>query len=216
MRRTVGLAALLLSVTACGPTAQEERVRAYKEDGLTLFQRGSYAAARDSFEAALRLTPCNPDLLFHLAQCQDRLNQTTQAEQIYRQCIQLEPNNVECRHTLDVLLVREKRLADARALVNDWMQSAPNLPAPLAEDGWLLMQEGKLIDARRRLQTACSRNVRDGTTWTRLGEVFEKLGLSERALYAYEQAVRFDPQQTEAAERVSVLRSEGVGRPHPE
>ena len=216
MRRAVGLATLLLSVTACGPTAQEERVLAYKEDGLTLFQHGSYAAARDSFQAALRLTPCDPKLLFYLAQCQERLGQAAKAEESYRQSLQLKPNDSDCRHALDVLLVNEKRLADAHTMVNDWLKSAPNLPAALAEDGWLLTQEGDPVNGRTRLFQAFSRDMRDGTTWTRMGEVFEKMGQRERALYAYEQAVRYDPHQTEAAQRMSFLRAEGVGRPHPD
>lgn len=216
MRRVVGLAALLLSIPACGPTAQEERIIAYREDGLTLFQRGSYAAARDSFQAALSLKPCDCVLLCHLAQCYEHLGQTAKAEETYRQSLQQKPNDIECRHALDMLLVRQNRLADARTMVNDWLRSAPGLPAALAEDGWLLTQEGNPVEGRNRLFQAMDRDMRDGITWTRLGEVWEKLGQRERALDAYEKAVRYDPHQTEATQRLAVLRSEGVGRPHPE
>src|SRR5262245_1740601 len=48
-----------LCLGGCASPVQE-RVRDYNLDGLHLFQQGDYAAARESFQAALDLEPGNP------------------------------------------------------------------------------------------------------------------------------------------------------------
>src|SRR5437588_12554661 len=72
MRRVGLIAVLALGVTACAPTGQE-RLREYNEDGIHLFQEGSYRYAGECFQAALALRPGDPDLVYNLAQCKDRL-----------------------------------------------------------------------------------------------------------------------------------------------
>src|SRR5688572_33101956 len=93
--------ALAVCLAGCDHTAQE-RVRDYNADGVYLFQRGDYAAARESFQAALSLEPEDPTLHYNLGECFDRLGQTARAEERYRQCLGLTPNHAECRHALAV------------------------------------------------------------------------------------------------------------------
>src|SRR4051794_6236968 len=151
MRRVGLIAVLALAVTGCAPTGQE-RLREYNEDGIHLFQEGSYRYAGECFQAALALRPGDPDLVYNLAQCKDRLGQEAQAEQMYGQCLARAPNHPECRHALAVLLVRQGRRAEARRLIEDWLKREPNRAAPYAEDGWLRAQDGDLLNARGRLE----------------------------------------------------------------
>ena len=62
MRWAGVVAGTALLVGACAPTAQE-RMREYHDDAVLLFQRGSYAEAREMFQAALALQPGKSDLL---------------------------------------------------------------------------------------------------------------------------------------------------------
>src|SRR5205823_1738863 len=101
------LAGTVLLAAGCTPTTQE-RVRAYNDDGLYLFQRGDFNHARDTFQAGLDLTPDDPNLRFNLAQCYDRSGDQDKAEKIYRECLQKTPDHAESQHALCALLVRQK------------------------------------------------------------------------------------------------------------
>ena len=72
MRRAWWVAGLALGLAGC-VSPVEERVRSYNEDGVYLYQRGQYADARDSFQAALALQADDAGLLYNLGQCYDRL-----------------------------------------------------------------------------------------------------------------------------------------------
>src|SRR5438067_5478063 len=77
--------ALAFCLEGC-ESASQERLRDYNQDGIYLFQRGDYAAARESFQAALTLKPEDPGLLYNIGECYDRLGDTAKAERSYRQC----------------------------------------------------------------------------------------------------------------------------------
>ncbi|HEY7155566.1 MAG TPA: tetratricopeptide repeat protein, partial [Gemmataceae bacterium] len=141
MARVGSVALLALLVAACAPTSQE-RVQQYNDAGVRLFHQGEYDHAREEFQAALRWSPNDPSLLYNLGQCYDLLGQADRAEQIYRACLQQDPDQADCRHALDVLLVQRGRIVEAQQMVQDWLSHNPKLAAAYAEDGWLYRQEG--------------------------------------------------------------------------
>src|SRR6266436_1955420 len=88
----LSLAVAMLFCAGCAAT-QDERIKEFNDDGLQLFARGNFQAARDSFEMALTLSPQDPAILYNVGQCQDRLGDWRQAEQYYIACVQINPNN---------------------------------------------------------------------------------------------------------------------------
>ena len=209
-----GLAVLLAGCAAPSPIA--ERVRDYNEDGVYLYQHGSYAEARETFRAALALQPADPNLLYHLAQCHDRLGQAAVAEQTYQDCLRRAPNHPECRHALTVLLVNSGRRADAARMVDEWLAREPKLAAPYAEDGWLRAQSGDLLNARGRLQQALMHDPHNAFALTELARLYETMHRPDRAVVLYEASLAANPHQPDVFQRVSLLRSQGAGRPHPD
>src|SRR4051812_15031350 len=125
MGRVGWVAGLALAVAACATTTVADRARDYNEDGIHLYECGSYADARDSFQAALALRPEDPSLVFNLAQCYARLGQPDRAEQLYRDCLRHAPDHAECRHALAVLLVAGGRRPEAARMVQDWLRADP-------------------------------------------------------------------------------------------
>jgi tetratricopeptide (TPR) repeat protein len=203
MRRLAWVAGLAWAVGACAPTAQD-RVRDYTEDGVLLYQKGSFADARDSFEVALRLRPGDADLLYNLGQCYDRLGNAAA------------PDHGECWHALTVLLVKGGQRAEAVRRVEEWLRRKPELAAAYAEDGWLRGQEGDLVSARGRLQQALGIDPGNSRALTELGRIYEALDRPAYALVLYERALEANPHQPDLAQRISLLRARGVGRPHPD
>ncbi len=209
-----GLAVLAAGCAAPGGVA--ERVRDYNEDGVHLYQQGSYAGARDTFRAALALQPGDANLLYNLAQCHDRLGQAAQAEQLYQDCLRRAPDHPEARHALTLLLVNSGRRAEAAKMVDEWHARAPNLAGPFAEDGWLRAQAGDQVGARGQFQRALLYDPNNTFALNELARIYETMNRPDRARSLYERSLEANPRQPDVYQRVSLLRSQGAGRPHPD
>lgn len=215
MRQPSWLLALAVGLGGC-ESASQERLRAYNEDGVYLFQRGDYGAARESFQAALGLKPDDPALLYNVAECYDRLGDTAKAERYYSQCLLQAPNHADCRHALASMLVRAGRKDDATHLIEDWLAREPRLAAAYAEDGWLWHQAGDLPRAQARLQQALELDPHDRRALVELALVYEAMQRPDRAVALYERVLERDPHQVEIAKRLNRLRAQGAGQPQPD
>jgi protein O-GlcNAc transferase len=209
------LALVLLAAAAC-VEAQTERVRHHTEDGFHLYERGSFGDARDCFQAALDLKPGDPDLLFNVAQCHDRLGQRGQAEALYKQCLERDADHAEARHAWLQMMIQTGREAEGRRMVSDWMRARPRTGGPYVEDGWLRARDGDLDSARRRYQQALNLDPRNDRALVGLAGIYEKLGRPDRALALYDRALEVKHDQPEVQARVKELRGKGVSGPHPD
>jgi len=206
---------MLLTATGCVAPSQE-KVRAFTEDGVHLYNLGDYKDAQESFQAALALKPADVDLLYDVGQCYDRLGQDGNAERAYSDCLQRAPNHAECRHALAALMVRNGRWSDATTMVHDWLQRQPTLATPIAEDAWLWRVYGDLPKARTRVEEALAIDPHDNRALLEYAQLNEKMQRPDRALYLYEQALLYKPNQPDVKERVASLRKEGAERPKPD
>lgn len=215
MARSGWLTGLALCLAGCAP-AMQERVRDYNEDGVYLFQSGDFASARESFQAALELTPADSGLLYNLGQCHDRLSDATRAERYYGECLGHAPNHADCRHALASLFVRQGRWEEAAQMTRAWLEREPKLAAAHAEEGWLLHQAGDLPRAQACLQHALELDPNNVSALTELALVYEELQRPDRAVVLYERVLERDRRQVELARRINRLRADGVGRPQPD
>jgi Flp pilus assembly protein TadD len=214
MRRVGWIAVLAFGVTACGVNRQE-KIRFYAEDGLHLYQNGDYRHARMDFDAALALAPGDVTLEYDVAQCWDRLGRDDKAENLYRDVLGRAPNHAETRHALTVLLVRQGRRDEAVRLVQDWLARQPQLSSPYAEDAYLWHQYGDLQKALGRLQQGYALDPHDNRVLVEMAMLYEEMHYPDRAISLYEQALKYQPAQPDVEQRLSQLRSQGVGAPRP-
>jgi Tfp pilus assembly protein PilF len=215
MRWVSWLLALGLGLGGC-ESASEVRLRDYNEDGVYLFQRGNFAAARESFQAALALKPDDPALLYNAGECSERMGDSARAERYYNQCLLYAPNHADCRHALASLLVRLGRKDDAAHLIGDWLAREPRLAAAYAEDGWLWHQAGDLPRAQARLQQALELDSHEPRALVELALVYEAMQRPDRAAALYERVLERDPRQAEVVKRLNRLRAQGAGQPQPD
>lgn len=215
MRRVCWLMTIALAMGACAPAVQE-RLREYSDDGLHLYQQGQYAAARDSFQAALQLKPDDVGLLYNLGQCYDRLGNASRAEHYYTECLQRSSNHAACRQALAALLVRQDRWPDAVRMVEDWLTQEPKLASAYAVDGWLWHQTSDLPRAQARLQQALQLDPHDRLALAELALVYEEMQRPDRALVLYERCLLQDPHQPDVARRLNLLLAKGAKRPRPD
>jgi tetratricopeptide (TPR) repeat protein len=215
MRRAWWIIVLALGITGC-MSEKQEKVQHYNDDGMYLFERGQYLPARDSFLAAQALTPEDPALYYNIGQCYDRTGDAAKAERYYNECLQRDLNHAECRHALGALMVREGRRDDAERMVQQWLAREPKRAAAYAEDGWLLFQSGDLPRAQARLQQALELDPHDARTLVELARVYEAMHRPDRAAALYERVLERNPKQVEVTKRLSALRGQGAGHPHPD
>lgn len=215
MARPGWVAGLALLVVGCAQTVQE-RVREYNQDGVQLYKAGAYGPARESFQAALALQPDDANLLFNIGQCWDRLGQFDKAELSYKQCLRETPDHQECRHALAVLLWQQNRRPETVRLVEDYLAAKPNLAGAYAAHGWLWHQLGDLPRARARLDQALELDPHNNLALTELAQIYETINRADRAVYLYEQALRYHPEQPALLLRLAALKSQGAGRPKPD
>jgi tetratricopeptide (TPR) repeat protein len=206
---------LMLATVGCVTTA-DQRVKEFNDDGVHMFGRGDYAAARDSFEAALTLTPQDPNLFYNLGQCYDRMGDWRKAEQYYLTCLQVAPANGDARAAQVSLLYRTHRTQEADRMIQDWLEQQPKLADAYVLDAWRLRQEKALPQAQGRLQQALALEPSNRRALVEMGIVYENLGMPERGLALYERALLVDPHQPEIAQRVADMRAKGIQRPLPD
>jgi tetratricopeptide (TPR) repeat protein len=92
-------------------------------DGVRYFQQGQYPVALQRFDAALTIDPQNADTYYNKAAVYHRMglatrdqNTLNQAESLYNQCLNLNPNHVDCHRGLAVLLAETGRTDKSVAL----------------------------------------------------------------------------------------------------
>ncbi|HEV3235342.1 MAG TPA: tetratricopeptide repeat protein [Gemmataceae bacterium] len=215
MWRIVGVIVMAIGLGGCAQDTAE-RLKAYNDDGLSLYSQGQFHDARESFEAALALKTDDPGLLYNIGQCYDHDGNAPQAEKYYQECLAHDPNHVAAHHALAKLLVRNQRMPDAVNHVQNWLTSSPGVAAAHAEDGWLWHEQGDLPKAQARLEQALLLDPHEWHALTELGLVYEGLRRPDRAVVLYEQSLGENPNQADVKARVTKLRAEGAGSPKPE
>jgi tetratricopeptide (TPR) repeat protein len=215
-RLPLWVAGLALCLGGCVTTSQEERVRDYNQDGVFLFQRGDYVGARDCFNAALVRQPNDPNLVYNVGECYDRLGDNARAECLYRECLTRDSKHAACRHALIDLLTRTGRQTEAVTLIDTWLREQPVTADAYTEQGWYLHHTGDLPRAQASLHRALEIDPHNRRALTELALVYEALNRPDRSLVLYERILERDPNQLDISNRVQFLLAKGAGRPHPD
>lgn len=215
MSRLAVVLALALLFTGCVQTAQEQ-ARTHSDDGVHLYRRGSYAEAGEQFRAALTLRPEDPDLMYNLARCQEKLGRRADADQLYERVLHHRRDHAEAHHALVSRRVEAGQRDIADRMVQDWLKASPGQAGPYVEDGWLRALDGDLDSARGRLLQALAIDPRNSRAMNELARVYEKLDYPDRAYVLYERSLEADPDQPDTRHRLEELRAKGVSRPRPD
>src|SRR6056297_3506059 len=111
MASCLGASMLLASQVGCQFAASGQNAQ-----GARLFETGQYSAAMQEFQKAIASDPTNADGYYNLARVTHQMGVqrndpalTEQAEALYNQCLDHQPNHVECYRSLAVLLTETDR-----------------------------------------------------------------------------------------------------------
>ncbi len=210
------LSVMLGCLLGCVSTQHQERVKLFNDDGMDQFARGNYREAKDSFRAALELSPNDPSLLFNAAQCYDRAGDTVRAEHYYTACLQRDPAHGDARLALMSVFYRTGRREEANRMIEQWLAKEPGLADVYVLDAWRLRQENALPQAQMRLQQALALEPANRRAMAEMGILYEVLGRPERSYVLYERILARNPNQVEINNRLEFLKTNGVKRPLPD
>ena len=205
----VGLAMLALGSAGCRAVSTGRNV-----DGVRYFQQGQLPVALARFDSALTIDPRNPDSYYNKAAVLHRTgvqnrdqNAFAQAESLYNQCLDLNPNHVECHRGLAVLLTETGRVDRAFALLRNWATTSPQNADARVELARLYEEYGDNRSAEIYLSEAVALNPQNWRAHAALGRLKEQAGDAALALQNYERAYSLNRFQPDLDQRIASLRN---------
>lgn len=180
--------------------------------GTQLHQQGQYTAAMQQFQQVVAEDPTNPDGYYNLAATTHRLAEQRKdealfrnAEALYNQCLDHEPNHIECHRGLAVLLMDTGRPDRAFALIKNWASANPAASEPRVELARLYEEAGEPQTALKYLEDAVQQDANNSRAWLALARLRESSGDLPQALQNYQRALALNNTQPMVAERVAAL-----------
>ena len=215
--RAVGLAAVV-SLTSAG--CQNFSSSAANIEGVQHFQQGNYQLAADRFQKAIATNPGSASGYYNLASSlhktgtlYKRPNDLVQAEQLYNQCLERDPNHAECHRGLAVLLSETNRQQQAASLLHNWSAKNPEAADPKIEVARLCEEYGQVDQAKTHLVQALAGDPHNARALTALGRLRDHEGDHAQALTNYQRSLELNRFQPQVASRVATLHA-ASGTPH--
>jgi len=206
-----GLAVLTLLVSAagCRMVSQGRNV-----DGVRYFQQGQYPTALARFDSALTVDPQNADTYYNKAAVYHRMGLATrdsntliQAESLYNQCLNINPNHVDCHRGLAVLLAETGRTDKAFTLLKNWTIQSPQNADARVELARLYEESGDVRSAETALNEGLALDMRNWRAHAALGRLKEQAGDFPQALQNYQLAYSINRYQPELQQHIAMLQS---------
>ena len=157
-------------------------------------ERGrKYAEAEESARKAEQLSRSDQEqesTAFMMGAIYERQKKYDLAEDQFRKALAVNPNNAAVLNYYGYMLAdRGVRLEEATAMIQRAVTQEPNNGAYLDSLGWAFYKQNKFAEAEENLRRAAGRSGHDPTVLGHLGDVYMKLGQTERAAELWERAL---------------------------
>ena len=115
--------------------------------GLTWLQLGQYAMAIRLLEAANKLAPNNPEILYNLGTAYQEAGQIDSAEKKFKAALKVDPSFFEAHNNLGLLLMDQGKYEDAVGAFKKSLAIKPNSYAAFCNLGNALKDSGNVGEA---------------------------------------------------------------------
>jgi predicted O-linked N-acetylglucosamine transferase (SPINDLY family) len=131
-----------------------------------------------------------------------------QAEQIYRQILQVEPGNINALHLLGLIAMHFGKLDHAIEHIRQSLRLKPNFAEAHSNLGLALQQQGKLAEAVESWRTALSFKPDYPEALNSLAIALKEQGLQEEAIANWRRALQLRPDYADALSNLGVALQE--------
>jgi tetratricopeptide (TPR) repeat protein len=170
------------------PTKEEDKVRVILAESQLLRQANQNQPAFAVLDAALKLYPKNPELLYDHALAAEKVGRWSVMEASLRRLISLMPNHHNAYNALGYSLAeRNIRLPEALSLIETALKLSVNDPFILDSLGWVQFKMGNLNEAEQSLRRAYDLRP-DAEIGVHLGEVLWHQGRKDEAQKIWREA----------------------------
>jgi len=121
-----------------------------------------------------------------------------EADALYRQVLQLQPNNPDALHLLGVIACQTGDHETAVGLINRAISASPSNPTYYSNLAWALQGQGKLAEAVASFREALSLTPDDAGVRVNLGLVLQSQGRLDEAVASFREAIKLRPTLAEA------------------
>jgi tetratricopeptide (TPR) repeat protein len=170
--------------------------------------------ALQRFDAALTIDPRNPDSYYNKGALLHRSglatgdkNALTQAESLYRQCLDYNTDHVDCHRGLAVLLTETDRVPQAFELLQGWAARSPQNADARVELARLYEEYNDRRLAEQYLNESLAVAPGNFRAHAALGRLKEQAGDVSQALVNYERSYNLNRFQPQLATRIETLRN---------
>lgn len=149
--------------------------------GQLYYTNGKTAEAMEQFALALKLDPKNGEILYILGTHYLDTSRREEGLALVRQCLVLEPANVDCLNSLAYAYAQDNvNLDEGLKHVNAALAAEPDNPAFLDTRGWLYYRQNHYEEALKELIRADAL-LKDPEILGHIAEVYLKIGSSAQA-----------------------------------
>jgi tetratricopeptide (TPR) repeat protein len=121
-----------------------------------------------------------------------------QAENIYRQILEVEPNNAEANHGLGLIAFNKAEHEVAEHLISRAIEERPSQLNYYINLGIIFQKQGRLDDALALFKQALGINPEYAEAYFNQGNIYQKQGRLDDALASFKQALNINPEYAEA------------------
>lgn len=155
----------------------------------------------------LNPTPLDPAKLLQMAIAHHQAGRMAEAEQLYRQILQQQPQHADALSLLGVIACQQEKLEQGIALYRQALairpehrQARENLSLALCKQAKRLVDE-----ATTNLNLMINFSSNPGPTHLMLGSIYQEQGALEQALNHYQQALAANPTDANILNRIGVV-----------
>jgi Tfp pilus assembly protein PilF len=165
----------------------------FSSDGLKALEAGKYDAAAQAFQKAIEVDPKDYFAHFNLALSYGFLHKDDESVAEYRKTLELKPKLYEAELNAGIVLLRQKKPADALPLLED---AAPQKPKEFRPRYYLAesqLETGDAVKAEESFRTALEINPQSAAAELGLAHAIVRQSRLADAAPHFRQAAKLDP-----------------------
>ena len=133
----------------------------------------------------------------------ERTGHPTEAEEHFEKCIELNPKHADAYNYLAYMWAEKSvNLDKALKYIHKALEIEPDNGAFLDTLGWIYYMKGDYVQAQPQLERAWKQMSDDPTIAEHLGDLYDKLGLADKAAFYWKKSLQMDPSNTNLLARI--------------